>query len=1316
MGVLTLISVLVIACSKDFEDVILDDFDFSFSEEHPEGNYVFEKARTTFSLVPGKEISTVDYFVRFSSENVKGYFLTTEGDTIRERDTLNITDRNWAYNYVAIDTGAHKIRFTVWDSNARTKELELLYNARYASFSFLLNKGVDEFIINSRNPVNVTLLRDKETEDPANKGDFEISYQIENGSGQLYLGEQVFDAGKPFVLPKGISEMEYHPENLGEHKLIITAMAPDGATLTEELLLSVLNLDFSINATAASTKIELDTNLAIAIDLNTDDAESDVTYEISHAFASTSEGSGTVRDHNGGVMEPGQYRKIVPESYNYTFTSTELGKRKIYFDLRDSNGQAKRDSVEIEVANIPFTVSGSSENNSVFTDERTQFNFNIRSKGNIENIEYSISYDVLEGNGRISDSDGVVLQNSTSYPVELGNFSLFYFPENVGSHQISFLVTDNYGQGAEPVIIDLETNRNDFTVTLTSSKTTESVNIPVNLIIDIDEIPEGANDTYEAFYSSVGNSSIRVDGTEYGPGETFRLRPDNNNVVYTGSEPGQHDIVLSVESSADVTHTANVSIGYDQVDFSFTGGSQKSDISVGETIGLNFNISQSIGSSDYTMRFTSNGNALIRNENGVQVSAGNIYNVSRGNFNWSLEGTDEADITLTFYVLNDTGLEKTVTVPIGVTPKSYNFTANTSRSQADTGEVIPINFNITELGIGGDTYVMYFSSGSSNGSFEFNGTTYAAGESFTVAVGSFQGGYTGISASNHNVGFTVRSSSGVEKTNSVSIEVSPKEYNFTANATRSQADTGEAVAINFNITELGTGGDSYSMVFASAGSNGNFAYNGRTYTAGETFNVPTGSFQGIYTGLSASNHAIGFTVNSSSDVQKTNSISIDVTPKDYNFSANSDRQQADIGEDVAINFNITELGTGGDTYTMYFSSGGSNGSFEYQGTVYAAGESFSVSTGPFQGNYKGLSASNHNVGFTVRSSSEVEKTNTVSIDVTPKNYNFSANALEQQANTGDVVDINFNLDELGTGGDTYTMSFSSGGSNGSFEFQGAVYSPGERFDIPVGIFLGKYTGISESNHNIEFTVQSSSNVEKTADVNIRYEKYEEFFDFNLSQSSEDKYEGQPFSMTVVTNATTGHDPDIAYAMTFNFSGASAGYIIYKGIIYREGDNIPIDYGSTPMRFYPETDENFSINFRIENTTGISQTVSESVVMLKKPTASAKGEKINVSCGGINGCDYEVLIYTCFDTNCSEAYNGATLQRVEIRIYNRFERKYDTKLFNYNDAGGSGVNRRFRMEIEPSEGKLKYLDQRYEVRVQDSNGQWSEVEKGTVQRV
>ncbi len=995
------ILILILACSKEFDDVILDSFDFSFTGEHSEESFLFENSRTSFSLTPEKEITTVDYYMKYATNDNKGFFLTMDGDTLRANDTLKISERNWNYNYVAIDTGLHKVKFLAWDSNANQKELELSYIAKYASFSFLLNKGVNEFIINSKNPVNVTLLRDKDTESPDNKTDFEVTYQIENGTGKLSLDGQVFDAGKPFSLPKGISEMEYLPETLGEHKLIITAKAPDGATLTEELLLSVLNLDFTINATASSTQVELDTNLAIAIDLKTQDEDSDVAYEISHAFSSTSEGAGTVRDHNGGVMEPGQFRSIVPNSYNYTFTSTELGKRKIYFDLRDSNGQSKRDSVEIEVANIPFTFSGNSESNSVFLNERTQFNFNIKSNGNTENIDYNISYEILEGNGRITGISGNTLQNSTDYPVNLGNFSLFYYPESIGSHQISFIVTDNYGQEVGPVNIDLETKQNDFTVNITPSKTSEFANIPVNVIIDIDEVPEGTNDTYEAFYSSGGNSTIRVNGTEYGPGEKFQLAPNNNNVVYTGSEAGQHDIVLSVESSANVTHTASTSINYNQVDFLFTGGSQKSNISVGEITSLNFNISESIGSSDYTMRYSMNGNALIKNETGNVVSAGNIYDVPKGNFNWSLEGTDESNITLTFYVQNDTGLEKTVTITIDVTPKNYNFTANATQSGAYTGGLVDINFNISELGIGGDTYTMYFSTGSSNGSFEYQGTTYAAGESFPVPIGSFQ---------------------------------------------------------------------------------------------------------------------------------------------------------------------------------------------------------------------------------------------------------------------------------------------------------------------------GKYTGISESNHNIEFTVRSSSDVEKTADINIDYEKYEEFFDFNASQSSIDKYEDQPFPFNFVTNASTGHDPSVTYELTFTFNDASAGYIVYKGTIYREGEVIPMDYGSTSMQFYPLTDENFSIDFRVENSTGISQTANESVTMFKKPKVAAKGEKHNVSCGGLNGCDYQVRIYTCFDSNCSEAYNGATLQQVEIRIYNRFDRRWETRLFNYDDAAGSGVERFFLLEEEPSEGKLKYQDQRYEVRVLDTNGQWSEKVTGNIIRV
>ena len=1100
---------LAVACSKDFDKIVQDSFEFSFVSDNEPEIFIFEPSRTDFSIEPERFVTSVEYFMKYKLENGKGYYLTSENDTIRENDTIAVTDFNMSFNYIAIDTGAHRVKVLAWDSNTLEKEIELSYNTKFASFSFLLGKGTDDFIINTENPVNATLLRDKATSSPdsSNPEGFEVIYRLQDGTGILYLDGTAYETGKPFMLPKGVNEFGYKPETLGEHKLTMTATAPDGATLTNELVLNVTDLEFIFRATASASQVELNTNLAVNIDLQTQDAQSDITYEISHSFAPGSQGAGRVRDQNGGVMNPGTPRSIDPGNYNFTFQDDALGQRKIYFDVQDSNGQTKRDSVEIEVANIPFTFSGNSQSNQVFVNQRTQFNFNIKSTGNTSNIDYNLTFDGVQGNGTVTGINGNTIQNNTEQPVDLGNFSLFYTPETLGVHTISFIVTDNFGQEVGPVVIDLTARQleldfsasansnevlvgqrgtislsliekgdfdgvdyelsyfitggtaalfngnssippsqfftinpgsfsydfvaeqsgtyvinfllrdsngqtleekvtvvvgnNDFTVSMTPSKATEFSNLPVNIVVNIDEIPEGANDTYQAFYSSSLNGRMTVNGASYGPGETFPLPAGISNITYTGSEPGQHNLVLSTESGSDVTRTASTTITYDQVDFSFTGGATNTGISVGETTPLNFNITESVGSSSYKMRFSLSGNAIVRDANGTTVGPGNIYDVPTGNFTWSAEGTTDTSVTLVFTAQNDTGLEKDVTI---------------------------------------------------------------------------------------------------------SLQVAAKDYNFVASATESSANT----------------------------------------------EVP-----------------------------------------------------------VTANFNITEIGIGGDTYEMYYASGSNNGSFEYEGTV---------------------------------------------------------------------------------------------------------YGPGETFSVPVGQFSGTYTGISAGNHNVNFTVRSSSDVTKTAGFNINFDVYEEPFTLNVSQSSQDKYISVPFDLTAITNATAGHAPGVTYTMIFTFTGASAGTIRYKGITYSEGENIPLDYGSALMSFVPETDENFTIDILVENSTGQSQSVSEFVTMFKKPNAVAKGEKHNINCGGLNGCDYEVRIYTCFAANCSEAYNGATLEQVEIRIRNRQTSLLETKIFNYNDAKGTGVDRYFELEEEPSEGRLKYLDQDYEVRVRDSNGQWSERTQGSVVRV
>ena len=75
-----------------------------------------------------------------------------------------------------------------------------------------------------------------------------------------------------------------------------------------------------------------------------------------------------------------------------------------------------------------------------------------------------------------------------------------------------------------------------------------------------------------------------------------------------------------------------------------------------------------------------------------------------------------------------------------------------------------------------------------------------------------------------------------------------------------------------------------------------------------------------------------------------------------------------------------------------------------------------------------------------------------------------------------------------------------------------------------------------------------------------------------------------------------------------------------------------------------------------------------------------------------------------------------MDQVEIRIFNRSTNRWDTRLFNYNEASGDGVDRYFMLEEEARESRLKYLDQDFEVRVRDPNGQWSDKVRGRVVRV
>ena len=70
--------IFIIACSKDFEGIVQDSFDFTFDGNNEENGFVFEAARTDFSLEPERMVSTVSYFMKYNILDGKGYYLGTK--------------------------------------------------------------------------------------------------------------------------------------------------------------------------------------------------------------------------------------------------------------------------------------------------------------------------------------------------------------------------------------------------------------------------------------------------------------------------------------------------------------------------------------------------------------------------------------------------------------------------------------------------------------------------------------------------------------------------------------------------------------------------------------------------------------------------------------------------------------------------------------------------------------------------------------------------------------------------------------------------------------------------------------------------------------------------------------------------------------------------------------------------------------------------------------------------------------------------------------------------------------------------------------
>lgn len=697
------------------------------------------------------------------------------------------------------------------------------------------------------------------------------------------------------------------------------------------------------------------------------------------------------------------------------------------------------------------------------------------------------------------------------------------------------------------------------------------------------------------------------------------------------------------------------------------------------------------------------------------LETGKFIEIDPGSFNIRGDFKETGENIVIFEAKDQNGQLQKDTLNIAVEEIEFSFTASPQDNEIDLEEGTNLNFNITESNPSGTDYQMRYEIVSGSGSITSGGELVAPNTFIPVPVGNFSWDFESNTAGVIEFLFFVRNETGVEKQRELTLNVSERDYELTATPSVIEAFVGSAINITLLINELGATGDTYTGFYSSTGT-GSIEVNGQNYSAGQQFTLTKDSNTLNYIGISEGRHSLTFKVNSSSNIEKEISTEIDFVSIDFNFSGSASNNELYITETSSLNFIINQTGIGNTNYeSRYIINQGEGLIRGANGEELAPNKYYEVSEGPgnYSWSFEAISAGRVNMTFYTKNITGQEEEIRLFLDVEATDFSLDVVAANTNDFVFETIPLSFTLDQQGVEELTYSMTYSTNGE-GVLTIGGVTYNAGENIaltNVP-GTFNGAYTGNSVGNHQVTFRVVSSNNITKDKTVNINFNT----IGFQISVPSNLTIkETLTDNFNVVINPDRVN-PNVTYEIQlvtdqngeFNYGGIDPGIYIPTTTGNNTFNYTPLDYASGTHIITVSVRDNLG-NSNVENIV---------VNVNRKPIAFGRAEKANINCGGLNGCDYRVRMYIRrAGFGESQAFDGATITTVRIRIYNRQDNRWETFVRNFNELDTNTQGDIFwRLEEEARESRLRYLDQEFEIQVQDSDGIWSDRSFGSVIRV
>ncbi|MBU3025368.1 Ig-like domain-containing protein, partial [Zobellia galactanivorans] len=170
----------------------------------------------------------------------------------------------------------------------------------------------------------------------------------------------------------------------------------------------------------------------------------------------------------------------------------------------------------------------------------------------LENYEYTITYEILDGEGHFKDMDGNRVESGKGWPVSEGlSVPLVYMGGETGEHRVKITGSDNFGFSDE---IEVMYNLSDVPAVWEASSELSEIQLekPIDLSL-LFEIVDAAEDVeYEAMYGfSSGSGSLEAsEENGYVPnGEYSSILPGTYPLVFTPSKVGPQQLVFTLRDS-----------------------------------------------------------------------------------------------------------------------------------------------------------------------------------------------------------------------------------------------------------------------------------------------------------------------------------------------------------------------------------------------------------------------------------------------------------------------------------------------------------------------------------------------------------------------------------------------------------------------------------------------------------------------------------------------------------------------------------------------------------------------------------------------